>query len=462
MSFFDRRKDGGGVQQPNQPPAEGEGAPSSLADERGIPPVNPRSYQSRGQLLTIVSGVVLLLALMWAVNRPTGPPKVASNDPRATRALRFDDGKATALLAPPESSPGALAPPKPPMPPSRGPVQIIPAIDGNATPPPMYDAWTSGDAVPASAGNSVGTANAGQSRALTPLEKRMRSKTVVYDARPTRGAATALEVPGLPGLRTDGSLVDAIESHRQPPDEAGGALDDNSVVRSRPATSDQEVEAAKDPHSVATLLQPARLEGASASRFPNRTLMLATGKIMDCILDTAISTTVAGMVKCALPKNVVSEDGKVVLLEKGTELTGEYRSALANGQGRLGIVWSRAKTPHGVIIKLSSPATDALGRGGIDGFVDNHFWQRYGAAILLSSLDDAFTYATARASANQVYVPTATTNTSQSAAAIALQANIQIPPTIVVNQGELVAVFVARDLDFTSVYAYRAPPVSHE
>jgi type IV secretion system protein VirB10 len=207
-------------------------------------------------------------------------------------------------------------------------------------------------------------------------------------------------------------------------------------------------------------LRPTVLAGASAARLPDRTLFIAQGKLIDCVLETAINTDVAGMTRCTISADVVGDDGKAVVLDRGTELTGEYRSNVRTGQARLGIVWTRAKTPSGVIIELDSPATDSLGRAGVEGYVDNHFWQRYGAAILFSSLDDSMAFLTARASRNQIFVPTNTTSTGTQAASVALGANVNIPPTIVKNQGELVKVFVARDLDFRSVYAYRAPPVA--
>ena len=48
-----------------------------------------------------------------------------------------------------------------------------------------------------------------------------------------------------------------------------------------------------------------------------------------------------------------------------------------------------------------------------------------------------------------------TTSAGQQAAAIAVEQSINIPPTLVKHQGELASIFVARDLDFSSVYRLR-------
>ena len=118
------------------------------------------------------------------------------------------------------------------------------------------------------------------------------------------------------------------------------------------------------------------------------------------------------------------------------------------------VLWTRAKTPTGVIVALSSPATDALGRSGFDGEIDNHFFERFGGALLLSIVNDAGQIAATRLSQANVQV-NSIQNSGQSAAAIATEQSINIPPTLYKNQGELVSVFVARDLDFSSVYRLR-------
>ena len=48
-----------------------------------------------------------------------------------------------------------------------------------------------------------------------------------------------------------------------------------------------------------------------------------------------------------------------------------------------------------------------------------------------------------------------TTSAGQQAAAIAVEQSINIPPTLNKHHGELVSIFVARDLDFSGIYRLR-------
>jgi type IV secretion system protein VirB10 len=204
-------------------------------------------------------------------------------------------------------------------------------------------------------------------------------------------------------------------------------------------------------NELASNLRPTAIEGVRAARLPNRHLMVTQGTAIPCVLETAMSSDVAGFVSCVVERDVMSDSGQVVLMEKGTQIVGEYRSTLRRGSRRMFVLWTRAKTPTGVIVALSSPATDALGRSGFDGEIDNHFFERFGGALLLSIVNDAGQIAATRLSQANVQV-NSIQNSGQSAAAIATEQSINIPPTLYKNQGELVSVFVARDLDFSSVY----------
>jgi type IV secretion system protein VirB10 len=201
-------------------------------------------------------------------------------------------------------------------------------------------------------------------------------------------------------------------------------------------------------------LRPTPIEGVRAARLPNRNLLIAQGTAIPCVLETAMSSDVAGFVSCVINRDVMSDNGHVVLMEKGTQVVGEYRGNVRRGSSRMFVLWSRAKTPTGVIVNLASPATDALGRAGFDGEIDNHFLERFGGALLLSIVGDAGQIAGRQLSEGGLQINTAQSG-SQSAAAIATENSINIPPTLNKNQGELVSIFVARDLDFSSVYSLR-------
>jgi type IV secretion system protein VirB10 len=180
---------------------------------------------------------------------------------------------------------------------------------------------------------------------------------------------------------------------------------------------------------------------------------------LDCILQTALSSEVPGMTSCVLARNVYSTNGKVLLLERGSRLVGQYQAAqLRHGQSRIFVLWTRAETPDGVIVNLDSPNTDALGRSGLDGKVDNHFWARFGSALLVSVIDDLASSAVQNSSGlnNNSLTFTNTANSANDAAAIIVENTVNIPPTLTKAQGAHINIFVARDLYFGDVYGLTA------
>lgn len=189
---------------------------------------------------------------------------------------------------------------------------------------------------------------------------------------------------------------------------------------------------------------------ARAARLPDRNFLIVAGAAIPCILQTAMDTATPGYVSCLIPRDVLSDNGAVVLMEKGTKVLGEYRSSLRPGQRRLFVLWTRAVTPAGVAISLASPAADPLGRAGFDGDLDTHFWDRFGGALLLSIVDDG-AYAVAGRDTGS-----ATARLPSDAAGIALQNSINIPPSLRKPQGSEVSIFVAQDFDFSGVYGLKA------
>jgi type IV secretion system protein VirB10 len=189
----------------------------------------------------------------------------------------------------------------------------------------------------------------------------------------------------------------------------------------------------------------------------NRSLTMPKGVLFTCSLKTKVISATSGLVGCQVQRNVLSDDGKVVLAERGSHLDGEYRVVQVRpGLTRIPVLWTRLRTPNGVTVDLDSPGTGSLGESGIGGYVDNRWPERIGAAMLVSLIDDAVKMVASDASpatgSTTVLLPSTTAAGSKLAEKV-LEATINIPPLMYQNQGSIVGVYVARDVDFSKVYA---------
>ena len=203
------------------------------------------------------------------------------------------------------------------------------------------------------------------------------------------------------------------------------------------------------------MLRPTVTPATAAGLLPDRRFLLPKGAFIDCTLETAIDSTLPGMTTCITATDVWSADGSVVLIERGSKLVGETRSGLAQGQQRVFVLWSEARTPNGVTVGLDSPGTDALGRSGVTGEVDTHFWARFGAAMLISLIDAGAAAVVAAQGSGQGTVVITPQGSSEVLGEV-LRSTVNIPPTVRVPQGARIAVLVARDVSFARVYALRS------
>jgi type IV secretion system protein VirB10 len=222
---------------------------------------------------------------------------------------------------------------------------------------------------------------------------------------------------------------------------------------------------------------------AHAQQIKRIDALVPQGYMIKGVLETAIQSDLPGMVRASTNEDVYSFDGRRVLIPKGTMLTGEYRSGILRGQTRVFVVWTRMLRSDGVSLMLGSYGTDQLGRSGLTGDVDNHFLQRFGGAALLTITGGVAQFVAAlgnlQNSQPTQFVLDPTTNTLVPISAVtqnqivanggqiaaqsmsqgitkmaemALSNDINIPPTINVDQGTRFIVFVKRDLDFSDLY----------
>ena len=193
------------------------------------------------------------------------------------------------------------------------------------------------------------------------------------------------------------------------------------------------------------------VETVDATRLRNLDKIIPQGTMIRGTLETAIQSDLPGMIRAVVSQDVYSFDGRRLLIPGGARLVGRYQSGLVRGQTRVFIIWSRVLLPDGVSVLIGSPGADELGRSGLEGFLDTHFWERFGNSILLSLIDGAVQAGVEVIGQDSADVAISGGRDFSRSAEIALENSINIPPTIHIDQGERINVFVAKDLDFSAV-----------
>ncbi|MEB2230256.1 MULTISPECIES: TrbI/VirB10 family protein [Xanthomonas] len=203
---------------------------------------------------------------------------------------------------------------------------------------------------------------------------------------------------------------------------------------------------------------------SSASFINHPDALLVRGTYLRCVLETRIITDVPGFTSCLLTEPVYSINGRSLLLPKGSKIYGSYGGG-PTGK-RVSVIWDRITTPNGIDVAMSSPGVDQLGGAGHPGQYSAHWGSRITSALMISMLADIFKYAaaengpetttiTGNGLAIQQPYESSTARTMERLAGEALNENMRRPPTVTINQGVVVNVYVAKDVDFTAVLARR-------
>lgn len=225
--------------------------------------------------------------------------------------------------------------------------------------------------------------------------------------------------------------------------------------------------AGNDPNMVFSreYLGDSQAERAEATLMGDLNYLVAQGKMIDAVLETAINTDHPGLLRAIVSRDIYAESGHQVMIPKGSRLVGSYNSAITRGQSRVYVIWSRIMRPDGIDIKIDSPGTDQLGRAGVPGYVDNKYYEIFASSILTSTvaialgiaadsaLDDSGTQQTDTAEGTSTSSGSAGsqavlegirnfTDTSKTVVGSLLSQN----PTLTVDQGTRIKVFVNRDL----------------
>jgi type IV secretion system protein VirB10 len=298
-------------------------------------------------------------------------------------------------------------PPQRPMAYEEPALPPLPVIDD--APPGAQGSITSMPAMPSMPGGSE----------LTLVERRMRDSAGIY------GGGAGMD--GMAGM---------------PPDEYASRM---AALGSAPAGQ-------------APTAGPGRRSSAQPLNNPNT--LLLRGTYIRCVLESRVITDVPGFTSCVITEPVYSVNGKRLLLPRGSKVMGRYQSDAIIGQ-RAAIVWDRIVTPNGLDVNMASPGVDMLGSAGNDGHYSAHWGQRISSALLISLLSDAFKYVGAKNGPQSTTFESGVTiqnpyesntaRTMERLANMALERSMSRPPTVTINQGTIINVYVAQDVDFAAV-----------
>lgn len=289
-------------------------------------------------------------------------------------------------------------------------------------------------------------------------EGKSESRSENSSAAPANNGLPSL--PAMPGMNGLPSLPGLNPAQAKPKDGDPAAAGLQAPQFAGGATRPKNVQEHAAQLAKATVIT--QTKQATAANLGDRSYLLARGTYVPCVLETQLISSIEGNASCVLPQNIYSDDGRVLLLERGTKVLGSYKSQFVGD--RIAILWERVKTPTGVVVDVDSPTADGVGTMGAQGVVERHWAERIGAAFLLSLVEDLVTFETAKATANAqtssgVVVPvqagpqySATSGQTTSISKEVLKDTLNIKPTLVKNRGDRLMVYVNRDLWFDDVY----------
>ncbi|GLV71181.1 MULTISPECIES: VirB10/TraB/TrbI family type IV secretion system protein [Enterobacterales] len=242
----------------------------------------------------------------------------------------------------------------------------------------------------------------------------------------------------------------------------GSAAAAQNPVRTRQQEMTQAASAGQQPD---TTSPPSELSPAAVRRIPyNPDLYVPENIAIPCSLDYRFVSDRAGKIRCTIADDIWSASGNTKLIEKGTTASGVYQTGaetgMTQGQGRAFLIITKLRTrqpPYLDIPLIDTRAAGELGEAGVDGWIDTHFRERFGGALLVGMIPDIGAWASNSAGQkdrNTDY----TENSRQAMADMArstLENSINIPPTLYKNQGEIINLITGRDIDFSGIYTLR-------
>lgn len=183
---------------------------------------------------------------------------------------------------------------------------------------------------------------------------------------------------------------------------------------------------------------------------PSSPAVVQAGTVIPAALITGIRSDLPGQITAHVTQNVYdSPTGRLLLIQQGARLVGDYDSEVAAGQRRVLLAWDRLILPGGRSIRLDrQPGGDAAGMAGLEDRVNNH-WGRMLRAALVSSFLGVGTELAAGGDDDIVRaLRSGLRDSTNEAGRRVVERELSVPPTLTVRPGFAFRVIVTRDLVF--------------
>lgn len=177
--------------------------------------------------------------------------------------------------------------------------------------------------------------------------------------------------------------------------------------------------------------------------------VITANKSIPGILVNAINSELAGKLVATIEENIYGGHSRLVLIPAGSQAVGRYKALAKPGDERIPVIWERIITPDGVNIHMgNAEMADAMGRAGITGDVDNRFMDRYGMALLVSTISAATAYQVPVTNQGQQVVVQAYGSNVAGLSNQILEKNINIKPRVEIPAGQRIVISPQRDIWF--------------
>jgi type IV secretion system protein TrbI len=131
---------------------------------------------------------------------------------------------------------------------------------------------------------------------------------------------------------------------------------------------------------------------------PGYDCQVDAGTNIPAMTEQRLTSESPGTVSAVATRDVWSADKTCLAIPRGSRFVGKYQTAVAEGQVRMGIIWTGITRPpprKDSIELVDTVAGDPDGTAGVSGDVNNHFWRKLAYVTAASLLDIGKTAITA-------------------------------------------------------------------